>query len=259
MFLTKTGKLAAPLLLFSVLTGCASSPVEPTEQNLYDIPLEFDQLVSDASRATFEISCDGIWVGSGWAINFPDEVKGYIVTAYHVVEDCLDSRELLVRNQTHSKFQVELVSFDGRYWDDVTVENDDIRDLALLKSQRPLVGLDVFAGEPKVGHWVTVAGFPALHDGKEPLFTSGQVSGFDSYRMVSIDAVVNSGVSGGPVINSQGLVVGTAFAKSRQQSAGSIGFVQPLRMHCELAVECTDGRPMQPLVLTKNPLAHTDN
>jgi S1-C subfamily serine protease len=258
MTLASIGKLTVPLMLFSVLTGCATSPVEPIEQNLYDIPMEFDQMVSNASRATFEISCDGIWVGSGWAINFPDEVEGYIITAYHVVEDCLDSRELLVRNQTHSKFQVELVSFDGRYWDDLTVENDEIRDLALLKSKRPLVGLDVFTGEPKVGHWVTAAGFPALHDGTEPLFTSGQVSGFDSYRMLSIDAVVNSGASGGPVLNSEGLVVGTAFANSRQQSSGSIGFIQPIRMHCELAFECKGAKPLQPLVLTRSPLAHTD-
>ena len=258
IFFSRVGRLVAPLLLFGALTGCATNPVEPTDQNLYDIPMDFDQLVSNASRATFEISCDGVWVGSGWAINFPYEEEGYIVTAYHVVEDCWDSGKLMVRNQTHSKFEVELLSFDGRYWDRVTVENDEIRDLALLKSKRPLVGLDVFTGEPKIGHWVTAAGFPAFHDGTEPLLTSGQVSGFDSYRMLSIDAVVNSGVSGGPVLNSQGLVVGTAFANSRQQSSGSIGFVQPIRMHCELAFECKDGKPIQPLLLTKNPLAYTD-
>ena len=246
------GRMAALVMLLGSFQGCAIVEGPATEQNLYEVPTEFTSLVSNAAFSTFEIGCKGKWRGSGWAINLADEGRSYLVTAFHVVESCIDEGKLEARNAAHSKFPVELVSFDGRYWDDSTVAIDEVRDLALLVTDRDLAGLDVEVEEARVGHWVSIVGYPAIHNGKEPLFTIGVVSGFNQYRMTTVNAATNSGNSGGPVLNSRGLVIGTLFASPDVGEVSSFGLVQPIRMHCQVILECDSRVPNQPTQLSSS-------
>jgi S1-C subfamily serine protease len=222
---------------------------------LYESPSNYPDVVSAASRSTFEISCNGDWVGTGWAVNMNGQASGFLVTAFHVIEECVDDGVISARNQMHSRFPIELVSYDGRYWDDVTSDNHKVRDLALLTSDIKLVGLEIEVEKPDVGHWLTLVGYPGIHSGRNPLFTFGSVSGFSSYQIITVDAATNKGNSGGPVLNSKGLVVGTFFASARSKGGSSIGFVQPLSLHCEVIFECLGTKPSTPLEVTRAPVA----
>jgi S1-C subfamily serine protease len=217
---------------------------------LYETPLAYAELVSKATSSTFEISCRGEWRGTGWAIQLKGEAKGYLVTAFHVVEACVDKGKIKARNHLRSPFELHLLSYDGRYWDSVTTELDKVRDLALLSTDQGINGLEVEPEDPQVGNWVAVVGYPGVHSGEEPLFTVGNIAGFNDYRMTSIDAVTNRGNSGGPVLNSRGLVVGTYFASSKLKNSEPIGLVQPIRIHCQLVFECLDMEPVIPLTLS---------
>ena len=231
-------------------SGCSAVSPMVDNQSLYEPPLEYAALVSKATSSTFEISCRGEWRGTGWAIKLEGEAKGYLVTAFHVVEDCVDSGTIKARNHLRSPFELELLSYDGRYWDDVTSDLDKVRDLALLSTDQDVVGLDVEPEGPQVGNWIAVAGYPGVHDGVEPLFTFGNVAGFDEFRMITIDAVTNDGNSGGPVLNSRGLVVGTYFASSKWKNSEPLGFVQPVRIHCQLVYKCEENEPIIPLSIS---------
>jgi S1-C subfamily serine protease len=47
----------------------------------------------------------------------------------------------------------------------------------------------------------------------------------DTVLSIQIDAAVNAGNSGGPVLNSQGKVAGVAFCKSTSTNSDNIGYV----------------------------------
>lgn len=248
--------LITPVFLLSACAP-ANSNLEP--QSLYEVPIAYADLVSIATSSTFQISCRGNWSGTGWAVQFQGETESYLVTAFHVVEDCVDGGKIRARNHLLSSFEIELLSFDGRYWDDVTTDLDKVRDLALLSTDQRLNGLQVDPEVPQVGNWVAVVGYPGVHDGEEPLFTVGNVAGFDDFRMITIDAVTNRGNSGGPVLNSRGLVIGTYFARSKLKNSDPLGFVQPIQIHCQLVFECSGDEPNTPLTLSSETFSETGN
>ena len=246
----RIGLVASLSVVIAFITGCSPVTPKPEPQSLYEVPLAYAQLVSKATSSTFEISCRGEWRGTGWAIQLEGEANGYLVTAFHVVEDCVESGKIKARNHLRSSFELKILSYDGRYWDDVTTDLDKVRDLALLSTDQDVVGLDVEPEGPQVGNWIAVAGYPGVHDGVEPLFTFGNVAGFDKFRMITIDAVTNDGNSGGPVLNSRGLVVGTYFASSKLKNSEPLGFVQPVRIHCQLVYKCQGNEPIIPLSIS---------
>jgi S1-C subfamily serine protease len=236
-----------------LLTSChAVATDNNAETNLYQLPTNYSSITSEAADAVFEISCDGDWRGSGWAIGGVQAGVSYIVTAYHVIDDCLKGQPIRARNQIHSEFVLDLINFDGRYWDEVTEDETQLRDIALLRADRHLNGLAISDSQSEVGHWALAVGFPGDHDGTSPLFTAGQVSGFDLYGMPTIDALISPGSSGGPLLNSEGKVTGTVFAGPSRGDGLSWGLVQPIKLHCEVVIECLGDAPRTPTRISKN-------
>jgi putative serine protease PepD len=177
-----------------------SSPVAAVYQRVKDGVVE----VETSAGAT----------GSGFVI---DEM-GHIVTNQHVVDGA----------------QSAVVRFsDGTEVDADIVATDPSTDIAVLDVNRPSSRLTPlrFAGDGslQVGNPVIAIGSPF---GLEGTLTTGVISalgreiespnGFTIENAVQTDAALNSGNSGGPVLDPQGRVVGVA-AQIRSQSGGNVG------------------------------------
>jgi serine protease Do len=154
------------------------------------------------------------------------DVRGYVLTNYHVIEA---SDDILVSlPEFLEPFVSEIQGVDPR------------RDLALLKIT-PHEGSPLPTAElgdsrnVKVGDWVLAIGNPF---GLDQSVSAGIVSAtgrkgiVDNLReqdFIQTDAAINRGNSGGPLVNIQGKVIGitTAVMGSGQQN---IGFAVPSRL-----------------------------
>ena len=200
-------------------------------QDLYSQPANLRQVIELSKKVTFEIKCDQDWVGTGWAI----EIDGvsHIITANHVVEDCLDGEFIGARNAQISLFSLEPIWSNGDYWEGGST------DLALLKSSKALNALKFQEEEPEIGQWVMVAGFP-LEEVSGPLvtFSDGRIVGLDSIGHIVTSAPINPGNSGGPLINSRGEVVGTIYASDSPDEYENLGYAQSQLEHCGVVLGC---------------------
>ena len=161
-------------------------------------------------------------LGSGVII---DAKEGYIVTNCHVVTDANEIRIALS---------------DGREFDATKVGEDEHTDLALLKLEDPedLVALPMMSDTSKleVGDFVVAIGNPF---GLGQTVTSGIISALgrtglnieNIENFIQTDAAINSGNSGGALVNLRGELVGinTAILGPNGGNIG-IGFAIPVDM-----------------------------
>lgn len=160
--------------------------------------------------------------GSGFLIS----EDGYILTNHHVIETAAE-KGLTVRVMLRS----------GEEYAADIVGSDAAGDVALLKTAAeglPFVRLGSFE-ETQVGDAVYAVGNPLGE--LTYTMTAGIVSARErsvpissgvSVDMFQIDAAINSGNSGGPVVNSRGQVVGIASAKYASYGVEGLGFAIPI-------------------------------
>ncbi|MCA9700227.1 MAG: serine protease [Myxococcales bacterium] len=176
-------------------------------------------------------------LGSGFFIS----ADGWILTNAHVV---------------HDAEQFDVVLNDGRRFTGKVMERakDDI-DFALLK-------IDIKDSKPMrfdtspvtVGTWISSIGHGA---GMVWTMTTGMVSNVhpsgSKRRVFQTDMPINSGNSGGPIINRQGLVIGVVTAKIKGADNVNFGIridlalesLSKLGAHCECwRVLTTKGTPV---------------
>jgi len=157
-------------------------------------------------------------LGSGFIIS-PD---GYILTNEHVVHA---ATQVVVTTTAGEKFDAEIVGYD--YDSDVALLKIDGRKL-------PYVPFDE-SDEVIIGEWAIAVGNPfglfAIHS--QPSVTVGVVSAVDRdfgrnqdgrlYQdMIQTDASINRGNSGGPLVNSNGRLIGMN-TMIFTETGGSIG------------------------------------
>jgi serine protease Do len=163
-------------------------------------------------------------LGSGFIIS----ADGYILTNDHVAGN---AKEITVTTTNGQQYKAELVG------------TDLISDIALLKidgKNLPYVKLGN-SDDVIVGEWVIAMGNPfGLFDiNDKPTVTVGVVSNTGVklqaqegrvYRgMIQTDAAINSGNSGGPLINAMGEVIGVnAVIYSPNQGSIGLGFAIPI-------------------------------
>jgi putative serine protease PepD len=166
---------------------------------------------------------------TGTAFSIGDKAadgQANLLTNFHVVESVWEAGNRKV--------------FLERGKDEVSatiVKVDKGKDLALLRANRKIVGLDAARATVKPGQQVVVVGAPL---GLEDTVTTGVVS---AYRpddpdgpSIQFDAPINPGNSGGPVVNSKDEVIGLATAKARD--AEGIGIAVPIKTACETFKVC---------------------
>ena len=146
-------------------------------------------------------------LGSGFFI----DKRGYIITNHHVIDAMVDSKY-----EGYSRLYVRLPSDMDNKIPAKVVGYDPIMDLALLKVE--IVPDFVFelgsSTDLQVGDKVSAIGTPI---GLEGTLTSGIVSSVERKLMTlgyvfQIDAAVNSGNSGGPLIDEKQRVQAIVFA-----------------------------------------------
>lgn len=162
-------------------------------------------------------------MGSGFIIS----EDGLIVTNQHVVGK--EPSEIQIHTIYGETYEAELVG------------SDELTDLALLriKSDTEIFPFVEFtdSDEIMVGEWAIALGNPfGLFDDGKPTVTVGVVSAINrDFRanpnnpriyidMIQTDAAINRGNSGGPLLNSEGNVIGVnTFIYTGGTSAGFVG------------------------------------
>jgi S1-C subfamily serine protease len=208
-------------------------------QRLFSQPSNFSQFTDLVNQATYEINCDRQWLGSGWGLKL--ENRYFVVTAEHVITDCVNDGRIYARRSGGAAFELELISYDGRYW---TNTMGNYRDLALLETRRAIPVFEVQKESPVLGQWVATAGFPSDGRGSENLHLNlGTITSLSSDGLLTTDATINNGNSGGPLLNSKGQVVGTIFASPKPSRFVNMSLVQSMELHCQVVFACVDRRP----------------
>lgn len=158
---------------------------------------------------------DGISSGTGLIVRS----DGLILTSRHVVEG---NRKIKVTIYTGEKYDGEIVNNVGE------------GDFALIKinpeEKLPIVSLGN-SEEIKVGQKVLAIGNPFGFDGT---FTEGIISRIDKEKhKIQTDAAINPGCSGGPLLNTNGEVIGinqSIYNPDNNKSNIGIGFAIPVNI-----------------------------
>jgi len=139
--------------------------------------------------------------GTAWQVS-----EKHLITSYHVVKD---AKSILV------------VIADNDIRNAVMVNSDYANDIALIEVEGiklPSKPLKIRYEQSKLGNRVAVVGFP-MPDilGTKTQATTGEISGLmgmnNDPRFFQISASIQSGNSGGPVLNSEGEVIAVVTSK----------------------------------------------
>lgn len=165
-------------------------------------------------------------VPKGAGSGFIWDDKGHIVTNYHVVEG--GSNFMVSFRNDKKQYKAKLVGTEGR---------KDIAVLKLVDFPNKIKNLPV--GESKslvIGQNAYAIGSPF---GLNHTFTKGIISatgrkiegigGVKIHNMIQTDAAINQGNSGGPLLNSSGLLIGmNTMIYSTSGSSAGVGFAVPV-------------------------------
>ncbi len=153
---------------------------------------DFSGIIEQAVESVVTVRTD-ISQGSGFIIN----EEGFIVTNYHVIEDARAATIITSDKENHivsligydEKFDVALLKIDGKF-----------EDLELDNSNEIVVGERVVAiGNPLGLQFSVTQGIVSATHRPGP-------NGEEAY--IQMDAALNPGNSGGPLINKEGKVIG---------------------------------------------------
>ena len=163
---------------------------------------------------------------------------GYILTNNHVVDT--NSNNSYSYYDISDATSVKVTLNAGTYGNDATfdakiVGKDSQTDLAVLKIEKTGLTAAEFADsdEAVVGEFVMAVGSPL---GLDATVTSGIISAVNrevesdgnTYVCIQTDAAINSGNSGGALVNSDGKVIGINTLKLSGRGVEGIGFAIPI-------------------------------
>lgn len=204
---------ALALTLMGAVAGAAQAQTSPSAPLPYDarrgvfsfaagleqsLPavVQVTTLGMSSGPTTGQTEPTAVSSGSGVII---DAAEGIIVTNHHVIED-------------GQKFRVDMT--DGRLFDATLIGSDKATDIAVLRieatglSQVTTIDSDTL----RTGDLAFAVGYPL---GLDQTLTMGVISGLGRSGMgdavedyIQTDAAVNSGNSGGPLMDSRGRLIG---------------------------------------------------
>ena len=140
--------------------------------------------------------------------------NGHIITNNHVIEGCKNIKTF----------------YKSKEFDSELLASDKINDLAIIKvNVKPNLAYSVSIDDANLLEEVIVAGFPLGKKISASIkATSGTITALaglgDNYSEFQTDAALNSGNSGGPIINIKGNVIGVAVSKWKEEGVESFNF-----------------------------------
>ena len=160
--------------------------------------------------------------GSGFAYKKDDE-KGYIITNAHVVANATS---------------VSIVNSKGETHEATILGSDTYADIAILSTAKENVGLIASIGDSskiELGDTIFTVGSP-LGSEYFGTVTKGIVAGKNRLvgsdtimlEAIQIDAAINEGNSGGPLLNINGEVIGVNSMKIASAKIEGMGFAIPI-------------------------------
>ncbi len=148
--------------------------------------------------------------------------RGFILTNAHIVEEALRIYVTLTNERTYEAMLVGM---------------DSDMDVAVLKIDAPELTAAHFGDSDQlmIGENVAVIGDPTIYTELRGTLTNGIVSALNrpmdmAVRLIQTNAAINTGNSGGPVINAYGQVIGITVMKmtSSQKNIEGLGFAIPV-------------------------------
>lgn len=157
--------------------------------------------------------------GTGFLVNN----QGYILTNFHVIEDAKTIKVEGIKGDFTVPFTARVVAIDR------------LTDLALLKIESKLVTFEnppyEFINSKNVSkaERIFALGYPLQYAmGGEVKVTDGIINSLTGYKQsiseFQISAAVQPGNSGGPLLNSQGQLIGIISAKIKSEFAEQVGY-----------------------------------
>ena len=219
------------LVSLSSLSETGISVASKVQPSIVGITVEYavnSVFNSSSSTATAE--------GSGIIIR----EDGYILTNNHVVNSSSSSSFYEVGDA--SKVTVYLHNDETPY-EGTIVGTDEQTDLAVIKIEKTgLTAAELGDSDAvQVGEFAMAIGNPL---GMESSVTSGVISAVNreitdtdgtTYTLIQTDAAINSGNSGGALVNSDGQVIGVNFLKVSGTGVEGLGFAIPINDAKEIA------------------------
>lgn len=175
---------------------------------------------------------------------------GYILTNNHVVDTSSSNSYSYYDISDATSVKVKLNS--GTYGDDATydakiVGKDSQTDLAVLKIDKTGLTAAEFGDSDQavVGEFVMAVGSPL---GLDTTVTQGIISAVNrevesdgtKYVCIQTDAAINSGNSGGALVNSEGKVIGINTLKLSGSGVEGIGFAIPINSTLDVTNQLID-------------------
>lgn len=178
---------------------------------------------------------------------------GYILTNNHVVNT--SSTSLFYQVSQANKVTVKLYNDENEYEAKI-IGTDETTDLAVIKIDKNDLPAATLGDSDsiRVGEFSMAIGNPL---GMESTVTAGIISASNrtitsdgkNYTVIQTDAAINSGNSGGALINSKGEVIGINTLKLSGTGVEGIGFAIPINSTKEIYEQLiSDGKVKRPFI-----------
>ena len=160
---------------------------------------------------------------------------GYILTNNHVVNSTSSNQSAFYSIGEATNLTVKLYNDETEYPAKI-IGSDELTDLAVIKIDKDNLTAATLGDSDsiQVGEWCMAAGNPL---GMISSVTTGSISALNrtiqdengkTFTLIQTDAAINSGNSGGALVNSKGEVIGINTIKASGTGIEGLGFAIPI-------------------------------
>lgn len=176
---------------------------------------------------------DTVNSGSGFVYKV-DNDKNYIITSYHVIQGYLD---IYVYNNNKEKQKADIVVYDD-YTDIAVLSIEDtlgLKEISIGNSDKVRISDEIYV----VGTPLNIDYINTISDGIITFNNRKIVVSNDdekrTFNTIQVDAKVDNGNSGGPLLDENGKVIGMMFTK--EDNVDGISFALPINLVMDIVAK----------------------